>query len=94
MSRADSKDSIICKLIDGGQKAVKSYKKISGSDWFDGAPEYFLTTFVGKNLEKLENTWVVFEVSVKDVKDYAKAKGRGRPSSHERKNGRFDIVLY
>ncbi len=81
-------------MIRGGEKAYQDFFRISGGEWFDEAPEYFLTTYVAGAAGNGENSYALLEVPVNMTRKEAGAIRRGRPAMHERKNGRFDVVLY
>lgn len=85
---------LIDAMIKGGERAVSDFSHISGGEWFDEAPEYFLTTYVAWSVGNLESTYALLEVSVDQTRKEAGAKRLGRPANHERRNGRFDIVVY
>lgn len=85
---------LINAMIRGGERAVSDFFHISGGEWFDEAPEYFLTTYVAWSVGNLESTCALLEVSVDQSRKEAGATCVGRPASHERRNGRFDIVVY
>lgn len=90
----DSGRELIQAMIKGGERAVSDFSCISGGEWFDEAPEYFLTTYVAWAVGNLESSYVLLEVSVDQARKEAGALRRGRPSDYERRNGRFDVVLY
>lgn len=85
---------LIDAMIKGGERAVSDFSHISGGEWFDEAPEYFLTTYVAWSVGDLESTYALLEVSVDQARKEAGATRRGRPADHERRNGRFDVVVY
>jgi hypothetical protein len=87
-------EKIIDALIMGGEKAVHDFYKCSGGEWFDEAPEYLLTSYAVMSIKNVEKTHALLEVSVDLTRKQAGATRRGRPASAERRNGRFDIVLY
>ncbi|MCF8150007.1 MAG: hypothetical protein K9K30_01390 [Burkholderiaceae bacterium] len=91
---ADRGAEILDCLIRGGEKAVADFAEISGGDWFDEAPEYFLTTYLASSVRKLEKTYALLEVNVDETRQEAGARRRGRPAKNERRNGRFDFVIY
>lgn len=94
MSGPDSGIELINAMIRGGEKAVSDFSHISGGEWFDEAPEYFLTTYVAWSVGNLESTHALLEVSVDQTRKKAGATCLGRPASHQRRNGRFDVVVY
>lgn len=77
-----------------GEKAVKDFSSISGGEWFDAAPEYYLTTYIAQSVGNQGNAYALLEVSVDETRREAGASRHGRPAKHERRNGRFDVVLY
>ncbi|WP_374479430.1 hypothetical protein [Zoogloea sp.] len=81
-------------MISSGEKAVADFFHISGGEWFDEAPEYFLSTYVARSAGNHANTFALLEVPVDITRREAGASRRGRAASHERRNGRFDVVLY
>lgn len=81
-------------LIRGGERAVADFAKLSGGNWFDEAPEYFLTTYLASSLNNLDKTTALLEVHVGETRKEAGAFRRGRPAQKERRNGRFDFVVY
>lgn len=81
-------------MIHGGEKAVSEFNLISGGEWFDEAPEYFLTTHIASSVKNLNSTKSLLEVSVGRSRKEAGASRCGRPAGHERRNGRFDVVVY
>lgn len=93
-SGADRGTELIDCLIRGGEKAVADFAEISGGEWFDEAPEYFLTTYLASSVRKLEKTYALLEVHVGETREKAGAYRRGRPAKNERRNGRFDFVVY
>lgn len=94
MSGPNSGVELIDAMIRGGERAVSDFAHISGGEWFDEAPEYFLTTYVAWSVGNLESTYALLEVSVDQARKEAGASCLGRPSGHERRNGRFDVVVY
>ena len=94
MAGPDSGIDLINAMIGGGEKAVSEFRLISGGEWFDEAPEYFLTTHVASSVKSFNSTCSLLEVSVGSSRKEAGASRRGRPADHERRNGRFDIVVY
>jgi hypothetical protein len=80
-------------MIRSGEKAVEDFSLISGGEWFDNAPEYFLTAYIANSVRNL-NTYALLEAPVDQTREGAGAVRPGRPAKHERRNGRFDIVLY
>ena len=94
MSGPNSVTNIINAMIRGGEKAVSEFCHMSGGEWFDEAPEYFLTTYVASYVGGLDSTFALLEVNVGKTRTEARALRSGRPASHERLNGRFDIVIY
>jgi hypothetical protein len=90
----DKGHDLIDALIKGGEKAVRNFSSISGGEWFDEAPEYFLTTYVASELKNFEKTTALLEVSVSQCQKEAEATRRGRPAKAERRNGRYDVVAY
>jgi len=81
-------------MIRSGEKAAAHFCQISGGEWFDEAPEYFLSTYVARSAGNHENTFALLEVQVDQTRKEAGASRRGRAANHERRNGRFDVVLY
>ena len=94
MAGPDSGLDLISAMIRGGEKAVSEFNWISGGEWFDEAPEYFLTTYVATSIRSFNNTFSLLEVSVDGTRKSAGASRLGRPANHERRNGRFDVVIY
>lgn len=94
MPGPNSGRDLINAMILGGEKAVSDFRHISGGEWFDEAPEYFLTTYIASQLGDLDSTFTLLEVSVDLTRKQAGASCLGRPAGHERRNGRFDIVIY
>ena len=80
-------------MIRYGEKAVEDFSFISGGEWFDEAPEYFLTTYIARSVGDQGNTYALLEVPVGQTRKEAGASRRGRAAEHERRNGRFDVVL-
>lgn len=93
-SAPDKGHDLIDALIKGGEKAVRDFSSISGGEWFDEAPEYFLTAYVAAELKNFEKTTALLEVSVSQCRKEAGATRRGRPAKAERRNGRYDVVAY
>ena len=81
-------------MICSGEKAVENFSFISGGEWFDEAPEYFLTTHIARSVGNQGNTYALLEVPVGQTRKKAGASRRGRAAQHERRNGRFDLVFY
>jgi len=90
----DSGKELIISMIKGGEKACTEYCKLSGGYWLNRAPEYFLTTYAASALRNFGSTSIGLEVSVNKSRKEANAVRNGRPSQHDRRNGRYDIVLY
>lgn len=91
---ADKGTNLLDCLIRGGERAVRDFAALSGGEWFDEAPEYFLTTYLASSVQKLEKTNALLEVHVGETRKEARVYRRGRPANDERRNGRFDLVLY
>lgn len=85
---------LISIMVNAGESAVRDFNKLSGGEWFDEAPEYFLTTYAASALKSIGKTYALLEVSVDGTRQEAGAIRRGRPADNERRNGRFDIVTY
>lgn len=81
-------------LIASGERAFKLFHQISGGYWLDHAPEYFLTSHAAAAICSSEKTAAWLEASVSQTRAEAAAVPRGRPHGHDRRNGRYDIVLY
>jgi len=94
MAGPDSGSNLIDTMIRGGEKAVADFTYLSGGEWFDEAPEYFLTTYIASSVCQSKSTYSLLEVSINNSRKEAGALRRGRPANHERRNGRFDIVVY
>jgi len=75
-SGADRGTELIDCLIRGGEKAVADFAEISGGEWFDEAPEYFLTTYLASSVRKLEKTYALLEVHVGETREKAGAYRR------------------
>ncbi len=93
-SGADKGIELLECLIRGGEKAVAEFNELSGGDRFDEAPEYFLTTYLASSIKEFEKTTALLEVHVGETRKKAGAIRRGRSAKKERRNGRFDIVVY
>lgn len=91
---ADKGSEVINTLIRGGEKAVADFAALSGGEWFDEAPEYFLTTYLASSLLRLEKSSALLEVGVNETRKKAGAIRAGRPAKIERRNGRYDLVVY
>ena len=91
---ADKGTELLNCLIRSGEKAVADFSELSGGYWFDDAPEYFLTTYLATAVKKLEKTSALLEVNVDETRQEAGAYRQGRPAKNERRNGRFDLVIY
>lgn len=85
---------IINALIKGGERAVRDFFEVSGGEWFDEAPEYLLTSYAAMSIKNANKAYALLEVSVNQTRKEAGATRRGRPSNDERRNGRFDFVVY
>lgn len=86
--------NLVNAMIAGGEKAFKLFRQISGGYWLDDAPEYFLTSHAAVEICATKKSPALLEVSVAETRTEAGAVARGRPHRHERRNGRYDIVLY
>lgn len=91
---ADRGAELLDCLLQGGEKAVAHFADLSGGECFDEAPEYFLTTYLASSVRRLEKTYAMLEVHVGGTRQEAGAYRRGRPAKSERKNGRFDFIVY
>lgn len=85
---------IIDALINGGERAVNDFFEVSGGEWFDEAPEYLLTTYVAMSIKNVDKAYALVEVPVDQTRKEAGASRPGRPAYDERRNGRFDVVVY
>lgn len=95
MTGPASWNELVDAMIKSGEKAVRDFRLISGGEWFDEAPEYFLSTYIARSVGNYKKkTFALLEVSVKETRKYAGASGDEREEAHERRNGRFDVVLY
>lgn len=90
----DSETILLRNLIGAGEKAVADFMDMSGGWWFDMAPEYFLTTYLASSIRKLDETYALLEVHVGETRVEARACRAGRPAEIERRNGRYDFVIY
>lgn len=93
-SGAEPAADLVNTLIIGGEKAFKSFYRLSNGAWLDHAPEYFLTSHAAAAFHSTEKTGAWLEASVFETRAEAAAINRGRPHPEERRNGRYDIVLY
>lgn len=93
MSGPDKAHSIVYAIIEGGELAFRRFYDISGGDWLDEAPEYFMTACVAESVTRLDKTYALLEWNVRDTKNEAGAKIRENTSGKS-ENGRFDVVLY
>ncbi len=89
---ADKGVELLKCLIRGGEKAVAEFGVLTGGEWFDAAPEYFLTTFLASSLRKLEKTYVMLEVGIDKTLSEAGAKRLEDPTTGDKR--RFDLVVY
>lgn len=93
-SGAEPAVDLVNALISGGEKAFRNFYRLSNGAWLDHAPEYFLTTHAAGAFHGSEKTSAWLEASVFETRAEAAAINRGRPHAEERRNGRYDIVLY
>lgn len=85
---------IIEALIKGGEQAVADFFEVSGGECFDEAPEYLLTSYAAMSIKRVDKAYALIEVSVDLTRKEAGACRPGRPAYDERRNGRFDVVVY
>jgi len=90
----DSGKALIDALIKGGEKSYKEFFHLSGSCWLQVAPEYFLTVHAALALRDFDRTFALLEVSVDESRAEAGATRAGPAAKDERRNGRYDIVVY
>lgn len=91
---AEPAADLVNTLVSGGEKAFKAFFSLSNGAWLDHAPEYFLTSHAAAAFHGSEKTSAWLEASVSETRAEATAINRGRPHPEERRNGRYDIVLY
>lgn len=91
-TRPSGKD-IIDTMISAGEKAVRDYVAVSKYPFKD-APEYVLNTYLALSLSRLPQVAVRLEQHVGETQSSAGAMRKGRPSVNERRNGRFDFVIF
>ena len=88
--------TIIKRSLKGVIKAQKHYEYWSGGCWLWEAPEYLVTTYIARQISRIEDAdyYVTVEHKVRDAIEDAGGLGRGRPPHALRLDGRFDILLW
>lgn len=90
--------NIIKKTLLGISKAHKDYERWTYGYWY--APEYMITTYIAKEIAKLEPDYVGLEQDAKESIKEAGGLGRGRhphgqTSTYSKfERGKFDIVVW
>ncbi|MFA6018919.1 MAG: hypothetical protein WC722_01560, partial [Rhodospirillales bacterium] len=90
----DRSRDIVNAIIKGSERSFKEFQHLSGGDWLEHAPEYFLVVSAGNAIRNFQSTNLLFEGHVSNVRKSSRAIRHGRAAKGERRNGRFDIVLY
>ena len=88
--------SIEKKILDGIGQAERDYLVWSNGDYLEYAPEYFITTWIGRKIRGIQSheLWISFEHNIDHTLREAKGKKRGRPSGKLQLTGRYDIVVW
>lgn len=86
------------RVVDATLKAIteahRHYEKMSEA-WLWEAPEYFLTTSIAKEVQRVPGpSFITLESSTEDTIDDARKAPRERGRPKKIRNGRFDIVLW
>ncbi|MDA7990165.1 MAG: hypothetical protein MPK30_03540 [Gammaproteobacteria bacterium] len=85
-----SREDVVKVILSGIQKAHEDYCRMSGGLWMWNGPEYWITTYVAKELWKLYGDgFVVAEANSDEMRDVEEDPGRTPVQ-----NMRFDIALY
>jgi len=87
---------IVDRVIEGIGKAQRDYKKWSGDENLDNAPEYLITVSIAQSIAqlRLDNYFITLEGGVKGTLESCGALGKGRIHRDMRANGKFDIVIW
>ena len=86
-----SREDVVKVILSGIQKAHEDYYRMSGGRWMWRGPEYWVTTYVAKELWKLYGDgFVVAEANSEKMTSVA-GEDPGHTPVH---NMRFDIALY
>lgn len=81
-------------VLRGIVKAHKSYSNLSGGNWLDVAPEYYVTSKIADSIGALEGSkYIYLERNVYDVMEESGAISAGRYKEKARVDGRADIVM-
>ena len=95
MPRQIPRDAVAKSVITGIERAQNDYEDLSGGDWVWTAAEYWITTYVAKEVGGIPGSKLVtVESSAKQAVKDAGGSRRGRPPSAARLGGRFDILLW
>ncbi|WP_421705334.1 hypothetical protein [Alloalcanivorax xenomutans] len=95
MPKQVPRKAIVDAVVLGISNAQYDYEKLSGGDWVWMAAEYWITTYVAKEIEKIPGKKLVtIESSVKKTIKDAGGSRVGRPAGAARLGGRFDLVLW
>ena len=84
MSGASPRPSVRTAVLNGMQKAYSSYQKMSGDSW-PMTPEFFIATYVAKELKKTADPCLVtLEANIKNTLTAAGAQRPGPSASASR----------
>ena len=86
-----SREDVVKVILSGIQKAHEDYCRMSGGRWMWCGPEYWITTYVAKELWKLYGDGFVVAEASSDKMTSVTEEDPGRTPVH---NMRFDIALY
>ena len=95
MPRQIPREAVAQSVVAGITRAQHDYEALSGGDWVWTAAEYWITTYVAKEVGDIPGAKLVtVETSAKQAVEDAGGSRRGRPPSAARLGGRFDILLW
>ncbi|MEH6708583.1 MAG: hypothetical protein V7667_11485 [Alloalcanivorax venustensis] len=87
--------AVVDAVVLGISNAQYDYEKLSGGDWVWMAAEYWITTYVAKEIGKIPGAKLVtIESSAKQTMKDAGGSRVGRPARAARLGGRFDLLLW
>ncbi len=89
MSRKEITDGVIKGIV----KASKDYDYMTGGDWLDEAPEYFIVVKIAECLSKIDKPGYIFleQNEKRTLKDAGAL--RGKPHKELKDYGRYDLLV-
>ncbi|MBI5696652.1 MAG: hypothetical protein HZC51_13145 [Nitrospirae bacterium] len=94
MSDLINQEDVKLSILRGIADAHQDYLHLSGGEWLEWAPEYFITTSIARSVKRSIPLDIFLENNTREAAQDSGAHGKGRLSKLIRPEGRIDILIY